>query len=350
MDERMNSYGGERRPPINPQPRQQFYPQNQMQGYPQNPAQGYPQNSTQGYPQNSMQGYPQAQPYPQNPAQSNPQGYERRTAQPSTKETMNGNAPGLAPGGFKPLSKEERAEAAKVVLETGFSLDGYQVVRREFFSHKYDPALTIREDCIVFNNACISKLEDVVYVLVLINADDQKLVVRPCAEGTRDAIRWCIPREDKRKSRQISCERFTKKLYEMMDWKQPYRYKLQGTRINYQGEEIYIFDLTTKEPFLPTKKNPEDTDAKPTRYKAVYSEEWENSFGLSVKEHEASMRVDLRKGYETVGMSRKNRENVDETGPDIYAPELENMLEVSKTTAEKNVQLTMEMAEQKGAR
>ena len=189
-----------------------------------------------------------------------------------------------------------------------------------------------------------------VYVLVLINADDQKLVVRPCAEGTRDAIRWCIPKEDKRKSRQISCERFTKKLYEMMDWKQPYRYKLQGTKINYQGEEIYIFDLTTKEPFLPTKMNYENPDAKPTRYKAVYSGEWDNSFGLSVKEHEASMQVDLKKGYETVGMSRRNRENVDETGPDIYAPEIENMLEASKGTAETNVQLTMDMAEQKGAR
>ena len=147
MDERMNSYGGERRPPVNPQtypqPRQQFYPQNQMQ------------NPTLGYPQNPMQGYPQMQSYPQNPIQNNPQGVDRRTAQPSAKETANGNTPRLTPGGFKPLSKEERAEAAKVVLEAGFSLEGYQVVRREFFSHKYDPALTIREDCIVFNSACI---------------------------------------------------------------------------------------------------------------------------------------------------------------------------------------------------
>ena len=109
MDERMNSYGGERRLPINgpinpqpyPLPRQQFYPQNQMQGYPQNAMQGYPQNLS----------------YPQNPAQSNPQGVDIRTAQPSAKETVNGNAPRLAQGGFKPLSKEERAEAAKVTLE-----------------------------------------------------------------------------------------------------------------------------------------------------------------------------------------------------------------------------------------
>ncbi|MBR5379665.1 MAG: hypothetical protein IK140_03955 [Clostridia bacterium] len=54
------------------------------------------------------------------------------------------NAQVLTTGGFKPLSKEERAEAARIAVEAGFSFDGYQVVRREFFSHKFDPTLTIK--------------------------------------------------------------------------------------------------------------------------------------------------------------------------------------------------------------
>ena len=37
----------------------------------------------------------------------------------------------LTQGGFKPLSKEEREEAARIALEAGFSFEGYQVVRRE---------------------------------------------------------------------------------------------------------------------------------------------------------------------------------------------------------------------------
>ena len=37
----------------------------------------------------------------------------------------------LTQGGFKPLSKEEREEAAQIALEAGFSFEGYQVVRRE---------------------------------------------------------------------------------------------------------------------------------------------------------------------------------------------------------------------------
>ena len=65
----------------------------------------------------------------------------------------------LTQGGFKPLSREEREEAARIAVEAGFSFDGYQVVRREFFSHRYDPTLTIKGNSIIFNNACISRLE-----------------------------------------------------------------------------------------------------------------------------------------------------------------------------------------------
>ncbi len=49
----------------------------------------------------------------------------------------------LTQSGFKPLSREEREEAARIAEEAGFSFEGYQVVRREFFSHKFDPTLTI---------------------------------------------------------------------------------------------------------------------------------------------------------------------------------------------------------------
>ena len=157
----------------------------------------------------------------------------------------------LTQNGFKPLSREEREEAARIAEEAGFSFEGYQVVRREFFSHKFDPTLTIKGNSIIFNNACISKLESVVYVQVLVNPTTEKLVIRPCEEGARDSIRWCIVKDDKRKSRQITCGLFTAKLYEMMGWEALYRYKLQGTRINYRGEQLYVFDLTSTEVFLP---------------------------------------------------------------------------------------------------
>lgn len=200
--------------------------------------------------------------------------------------------------GFKPLSRQEREEAARIAAEAHFSFDGYQVVRREFFSHKFDPTLTIRNNGIVFNYACISKLDEVVYVQVLINPDTGKLVVRPCDEGARDAVRWCIARDDKRKSRQISCSMFTAKLYDLMGWETLYRYKMQGTRISYQGEQLYVFDLTSTEVFIPATQDTGEPEGKPRKKTAVrFLENWRDSFGLPVAEHTASTQIDLNEGY-----------------------------------------------------
>ncbi len=211
----------------------------------------------------------------------------------------------LTPGGFKPLSREEREEAQRIAMEAGFSFEGYQVVRREFFSHKFDPTLTIRGNSIIFNNACISKLEQVVYVQVLVNPTAEKLVIRPCEEGARDAIRWCVAKDDKRKSRQITCGLFTAKLYEMMGWEALYRYKLQGTRISYQGEQLYVFDLTSTEIYLPSVKDPDDPTAKARRSTAVYPADWRDSFGMPVQEHQTSMQINLMDGYDFADVGQK---------------------------------------------
>lgn len=208
--------------------------------------------------------------------------------------------------GFKPLSKQEREEVARIAAEAGFSFEGYQVVRREFFSHKFDPTLTIKSNGIIFNNACIARMEEVVYVQMLINPDSGKLVVRPCDEGARDAIRWCVARDDKRKSRQISCSMFTAKLYDLMGWETLYRYKMQGTRISYQGEQLYVFDLTSTEVYIPSTQEGTDPDAKPRKKTTVrFLSDWRDSFGLPVQEHTQSTQINLTEGYDTVDTAQE---------------------------------------------
>ena len=244
--------------------------------------------------------------YPRQPAVARTFASQQAYAQPRAQASLvPQDTQVLTQNGFKPLTKEERAEAARIAEEAGFSFDGYQVVRREFFSHKFDPTLTIRGNSIIFNNACISKMESVVYVQVLVNPTTEKLVIRPCEEGARDSIRWCIVKDEKRKSRQITCGLFTAKLYEMMGWEQLYRYKLQGTRINYKGQHLYVFDLTSTEVFLPAVKDPDNPKARARRSAAVYPTDWRDSFGIPVQEHEASMQVDLMEGFTFADVAQK---------------------------------------------
>ncbi len=245
------------------------------------------------------------QPYQRTPISQAPPAYQQSYGQNATREPQL-----LTQGGFKPLSREEREEAARIAFEASFSFDGYQVVRREFFSHRYDPTLTIKGNSIIFNNACISRLEQVVYVQVLVNPITEKLVIRPCEEGARDAIRWCIARDDKRKSREITCGLFTAKLYEMMGWEALYRYKLQGTRITYNGEQLYVFDLTSTEIYIPSVKDPDDPDGKIRRGKTIFRSDWRDSFGIPVQEHTVSTQVNLMEGYEFADTQKPNTEQL----------------------------------------
>ena len=90
-----------------------------------------------------------------------------------------------------------------------------------------------------------------------------------------------------------------------MGWEALYRYKLQGTRINYRGEQLYVFDLTSTEIFLPAVKDPENPTARAKRSAAMYPADWRDSFGIPVQEHDDSMQVDLMEGFNFAEVSGK---------------------------------------------
>ena len=222
---------------------------------------------------------------------------QRPLESPFLEMRYQGTTPGHDNPAFRPMTKEERDEARRIAVEASFNFDGYQVVRREFAGSRFDPVLTIREKSITFNKACISKLDHVVYVQLLINPEKKTLAIRPCEEGARDAIRWCIPKDDDRKSREIRCDIFTAKVYEMMGWQTFYHYKLQGMRIDYRGEQLYVFDLKNTYNYIPGKKDPDNPDSRPRRGKIVFPLEWRDSFGLPIVEHTAATQVNLLDGY-----------------------------------------------------
>ena len=146
---------------------------------------------------------------------------------------------------------EPGSERARRLTEfqNTFSYDGYKVIRKELFAHLRDPAIIIRKDSITFNTACINGLEGVVYVHVMFNEGLQRIVVRGCKQEDKDALRWCIPRGDDRKTRKMSCKPFAEYVYEQLSWDKTCRYKILGYRIEYEGEALYIFDLKIPEIF-----------------------------------------------------------------------------------------------------
>ena len=72
-------------------------------------------------------------------------------------------------------------------LDGEFDYEGYQVVRREFFAHTYEPSVTFNNYKFYVNAACLNRFPTVDFVQVLVNQERKILAIRPCEEGDRDA-------------------------------------------------------------------------------------------------------------------------------------------------------------------
>lgn len=224
------------------------------------------------------------------------------------------------------IENTENMDQKALELAQDFSYDGYQVVRRELFAHLREPAVVIRRDSVTFNTACIAGLEDAVYIQILVNQDNKRMVVRKCEENDKDALRWCIEKPDKRKSRKMSNKLFSAMMYDMMGWNTDCRYKILGHKITHEDETMYIFDLLETEIFMDTKRkkkansdsvekkeelvtaetdqtqeqNQEEIAAKVARKLnriPFYPKNWKDSFGLSVEEHKKALETNLTDGY-----------------------------------------------------
>ena len=215
------------------------------------------------------------------------------------------------------LSPEQMSEREqrRTEIEQTFDYEGYQVARRELFAHLRDPAIVIRKDSVTFNTACIAGLEDVVYVNIMFNSTLKRLVVKGCNENDKDALRWCVAKPDKRKSRKMSCRLFAELLYKEMGWASDCRYKILGYRIEFEGESLYVFDLIAAEVFHERKKKQSD-ELMPTEASAENNEEMQpvntrkgyypddiaGSFGVPVEQHRKESEVRQMDGYVSVGM------------------------------------------------
>lgn len=224
------------------------------------------------------------------------------------------------------IENTENIDQKALELAQDFSYDGYQVVRRELFAHLREPAVVIRRDSVTFNTACIAGLEDAVYIQILVNQDNKRMVVRKCEENDKDALRWCIEKPDKRKSRKMANKLFSAMMYDMMGWNTDCRYKILGHKITHEDETMYIFDLLETEIFMDTKRkkkaNPDsvekkeelvtaETDQTPEQNQEeiaakvarklnripFYPKDWKDSFGLSVEEHKKALETNLTDGY-----------------------------------------------------
>lgn len=168
-------------------------------------------------------------------------------------------------------------------------LAGYQVTKAELFAHSREPAITIWDNRLKFNMACLRRFPGVTHIQVLINPDEKRLIIRPCDADAPDSLRWAKGGGQKELSnRDLQCRVFAAKLFDFMNWDPQYRYKILGKPASCDGEVLFLFKLNDFELFVGGK-----------RKGSYLPKEWRDYFGTPVPEHEESYKINLADGYVT---------------------------------------------------
>lgn len=204
------------------------------------------------------------------------------------------------------------------VIELGraFDYEGYQVVRREFFAHVNEPALTFNNFKVYVNAACLNRFPHSDYVQAMVNAERKILAIKPCKEEDRDSFLWCTTGSGKRRAKQITGKIFFAMIFSLMNWNPDYRYKLLGKIIHANDETLIAFDLNSTEIYQRIFKEGE----KPRVSRVpVFPDGWKGQFGLPYEEHRKSLQVDIFDGYAVYGI-RDNTATTNSEATDIVTP------------------------------
>ena len=239
------------------------------------------------------------------------------------------NAPSPFPEHFSPSPYPSPSEPSPtpVVIPIGdeiieednsFSLDKYQVVRREFFSHIYEPSITFSNYKIGLNASCIKRLPETDYIQILVNRQTRKLAVRPCHESEAHSFQWCTNSGGKRKPRQVVGKMFFMKICALMGWNPDYRYKILGKLIHANGEYLFVFDLSSPEMYQRIVKEGEKPKTSRT---PIFPAEWQDQFGVPYEEHKKSLQINIFENYAVYGLKehdtkKSNAASAVETTPD----------------------------------
>jgi hypothetical protein len=165
-----------------------------------------------------------------------------------------------------------------------FDFDGFEVVRREWFSKANCPAVTLKYGSVLFNVRAIRKLNECRFIQILINTEKKLMIVKPCDEDDKDSLQWSkLDKHNKTVPRMIRGDVFTAHLYNDMKWGIESTVKVLATLQICNGERIFVFNLANAEAYLRLAE-PSADDPKRRIRKEYMPSHWQGHYGESYEE------------------------------------------------------------------
>ena len=174
-------------------------------------------------------------------------------------------------------------------------LNGFQVVRREFFAHTREPAIIFNDGKVSVNTACVRKMPEIEYIQILINRQTRQLAINPCNEDALFCFQWGMTKEGKRFPKPVTGRLFFLKLCDLMGWNPEYRYKVLGRLCRANGRDLFIFDLPSCETY---ERSPKDKEGKRKSSRVpIFPAEWKDQFGIPFEEQHKALQINMFEGF-----------------------------------------------------
>lgn len=132
------------------------------------------------------------------------------------------------------------------------SLDGFQVVRSQYFCRQIAPCMTIWENCIAFSSSAYTALNKCEYINILVNNRDKKILIKPTLSKNPEAVKW-IKNIEKPGSAHLECSGFTKGLFEDWKYNPTYHYRTYGKPVQCDKKLMLLFDFNCAEAWIGQK-------------------------------------------------------------------------------------------------
>ncbi|GHU80476.1 hypothetical protein AGMMS49992_33490 [Clostridia bacterium] len=127
-----------------------------------------------------------------------------------------------------------------------FSLDEineFDVVRSEFLSPTFKPKITLNADKLAFSSSCVRLIPDNSYVQMLFDRKRKRIVLLPCGQFDKDALKWSNQKSGKTSPRGITARLLCSKLFDYMGWIPDNRYKVMAVYQELEGRQLIVFNL-----------------------------------------------------------------------------------------------------------
>lgn len=232
-----------------------------------------------------------------------------------------------APGAEMPPEETARIDPAtgkadEFTTDENFSYAGYQITREEFFAHAREPALCICGNRLYVNKVCLHKAPDTSRVLIMVNSEQKKVILKPCSEEIKDSVPWVTAKGN---MRHILCKpAFCALISTLTGWDLNNRYKMIGKLVRNRGERLFIFDLNAA--LIYPRKASLDGAGNVVRgsinREPVYMESWRHQFGLPVEEHERTYAINRFDNYVVINVAPKVSQV--QARPQLDREEIEN--------------------------